>query len=515
MAQLKITSENWRKDKRTLELSDDDGTGAYFMVDKAGWKEARRKAISSLQASTIAADAIVSGSVARSIGASLGDTLSVKAMGAVGDGTTDDTAAINAALLASRRVYVPPGTYLVTTIMVPSLTTFAGAGEGATIIKSVGDAPIVVSRNYVSSTGASTSGRTIIRDMTILGSANIAHTAQHGVILRDYYSTLRDLKFQDIGASAIKMTHLNDAAQSVGGTLVQNRMFNIQCTDIYGAVAIECGSDNNGKITDGVAYDIDLDHAGSSSQIGFFVGSSAGWKVTGIHTYGGNVPAEAIKMRFCDRTVVRSCYIESYLTNALLVHAASGASCFVDEIIALAADAAHDSRVVQCEAGSGNPVYQVGRVHVHKSATGNFTRAIAAAGGAVVTSEQTPVKTGVNASTITSYSVSSGSTLIGDREVIVADAGDAAYSGLNATTTSDVGTVIYNTPLNTANRAVSLPTNGLYAGLRYTIIRTANCTGAFNVTIGTGPVKSLTTAGTWARMLYNGTSWICEASGTS
>lgn len=58
--------------------------------------------------------------------------------GAVGDGVTDDTAAISAALTAAagRVLYFPPGTYLMTSRLRPaSYTHVIGAGMGVSIIK--------------------------------------------------------------------------------------------------------------------------------------------------------------------------------------------------------------------------------------------------------------------------------------------------------------------------------------------------------------------------------------------
>jgi len=55
------------------------------------------------------------GAVTRSASSKFGDTVSVKDFGAVGDGVTDDTAAITNAIAASAEVYFPKGQYRITT----------------------------------------------------------------------------------------------------------------------------------------------------------------------------------------------------------------------------------------------------------------------------------------------------------------------------------------------------------------------------------------------------------------
>jgi len=91
------------------------------------------------------------GGTARSIDSRFKDTISVKDFGAVGDGSTNDTAAIQNALDAAvatatkANVYLPPGTYIVhDTITIPSNTYFYGAGE-ASIIKMQDDIDVVKS----------------------------------------------------------------------------------------------------------------------------------------------------------------------------------------------------------------------------------------------------------------------------------------------------------------------------------------------------------------------------------
>ena len=70
------------------------------------------------------------GAVARSTSSKLGDTVSVKDFGAVGDGMVDDTAAIQLAITAgaNKTIYIPAGTYVVTALTVSSPCRLFGEG---------------------------------------------------------------------------------------------------------------------------------------------------------------------------------------------------------------------------------------------------------------------------------------------------------------------------------------------------------------------------------------------------
>ncbi len=70
----------------------------------------------------------------------LDDYISVKDYGAVGDGTTDDTAAFNAALVTEKAIRVPAGNYRITSTLsvTDNNVTMIGEGERLSIIKFTG-----------------------------------------------------------------------------------------------------------------------------------------------------------------------------------------------------------------------------------------------------------------------------------------------------------------------------------------------------------------------------------------
>jgi hypothetical protein len=75
------------------------------------------------------------GAVDRTVANKLRENVSVKDFGAVGDGITNDTVAIQAALNSgAKRVFVPAGTYVITaTLTIPDNVSLEGDGIGATI----------------------------------------------------------------------------------------------------------------------------------------------------------------------------------------------------------------------------------------------------------------------------------------------------------------------------------------------------------------------------------------------
>lgn len=112
------------------------------------------------------------GGVSRTASSKLLEFASVKDFGAVGDGVTNDTTAIQNALNVAKKVYFPAGTYIHTAeLTVPSFTTVYGDGAGVSILQTA--------TSSISQLGATSGTNIIVRDMkfkqtTTAGTAYIA-----------------------------------------------------------------------------------------------------------------------------------------------------------------------------------------------------------------------------------------------------------------------------------------------------------------------------------------------------
>lgn len=131
------------------------------------------------------------GAVSRGLASKLSDTVSVMDFGAKGDGTTDDTAAIQAAITAGKTILFPGATYLVSgALSVPAQRILVGEGRSNTVIKNgVTDTTILKVAN------AGTATRTL--EITIRGiyfQSNQAATSTILDLRGSSYLTLDDVQ---------------------------------------------------------------------------------------------------------------------------------------------------------------------------------------------------------------------------------------------------------------------------------------------------------------------------------
>jgi hypothetical protein len=121
------------------------------------------------------------GQVASALADLLGQSLDVRAFGAVGDGVTDDTVAIQAACANGGAVFVPDGIYMTSSaITLPSNTLLFGNGRGRSIIRAMA----AHTGTVITNTGAAGAGNTgiVVRDIEVDGNkgargsgANLVH----------------------------------------------------------------------------------------------------------------------------------------------------------------------------------------------------------------------------------------------------------------------------------------------------------------------------------------------------
>lgn len=113
------------------------------------------------------------GAVERTVEGKLRESVSIKDFGAVGDGTTDDTAAIQAALTAGVRVYVPPGTYKVTGAL--SVSSSAGAPRSL-ILHGDSTASVIAfsGGGYLSLSKSNYTSDFVLRDLSFTSDGNAA-----------------------------------------------------------------------------------------------------------------------------------------------------------------------------------------------------------------------------------------------------------------------------------------------------------------------------------------------------
>lgn len=130
--------------------------------------------------------------------------VNVTEYGATGNGTTDDTTAILAAMTAAGfgEVFFPAGTYAVTTLALTGKScSLRGQGE-ASVIKGTTNAPVLDLTGYLSPADMKT--RRYMRDFAIRGDNTSGHTGNHGIYAPSTVAmTFADISTAETGGSGL------------------------------------------------------------------------------------------------------------------------------------------------------------------------------------------------------------------------------------------------------------------------------------------------------------------------
>jgi len=164
----RVPGQIWLTDGAGYKFRLETSTGTQIGV----WDNITSQDTGSVGLTASAIGYTASGStVARTVQAKLDEVLSVKDFGAVGDGLTDDTAAIQNAINAATVLYFPAGTYLCNQLTLKSDLTMYGDGALSTIQQNTGTALLY---------GLSSGAGAYIEKLTIRGLRLLGKVATSG-----------------------------------------------------------------------------------------------------------------------------------------------------------------------------------------------------------------------------------------------------------------------------------------------------------------------------------------------
>lgn len=253
----------------------------------------------------------------------------VKDYGATGNGTTDDTAAIQTAINASSqgsRVYFPPGTYIVSdTINMKKSRYYFGADRELSTIKQANGAnldAVMASEGWLSSSATTSDNPIHISHLGINGNkANQTGGSGHGLAVITFWCQIEHLEIINTRGNGLHLTSARRDGVEISGTSVEAHIehIDVRFADGYGIRVFDPTATIQ-SVTDGWLIDCIIQVALSD---GIRVDCSAGWLVQGCHVYGAR--KNGIHMGRADSTRVIGNYIETW-----------GASTTVDTYAAIA-----------------------------------------------------------------------------------------------------------------------------------------------------------------------------------
>lgn len=215
---------------------------------------------------------------------------SVKNYGAVGNGTTDDTAAIQAGIDAvsaagGGTLLLPEGTYIAAGLQIKASVYLQGAGERATTLKLKNSANtyLIADTRYVNNVLYS-SGPYGISSLTLDGN-NANNTSGSCLIIQTFASTFRDLTIQYSPEHGVITTTVTANGSNILNTVPDNRFEN--CHFQYNKKCGVYGKDNNNILADQMFLGCTWFANGQSGFYQVLIDRAPGWIFSDCRWYSG------------------------------------------------------------------------------------------------------------------------------------------------------------------------------------------------------------------------------------
>ena len=236
----------------------------------------------------------------------------VKLYGALGDGTTDDTAKIQAAIddaVPGSIVYFPDtGPYLINGIIYKEslyyLGTFHGGGTTTLKLKDSATAAAMFIDDHYENNDTTASLRSVFENLTFDGNRT-NNTAGHGFIVQGQRNYWLDCVIKNCDEDGIHFTGVTKDSTPITENCVGNRIERCWIKDV----------DNRGiwgpdgsRFTDG--FVLNSVFSGIDGESGIHVQSGSGWKISGNHFWG--MQKNAIYVKNGGYCIVDGNYIEGY-----------------------------------------------------------------------------------------------------------------------------------------------------------------------------------------------------------
>ena len=480
------------------------------------------------------------GAVNRTAQDKMREIVSAKDFGAVGDGVTNDTSALQAFLNACKdgRGYIPPGKYKITSTLYvyPQYcyniegATWDNAGTTGTVIYNSGTGNAITLDNEPY-TPPNYDSQIRFANLTVLGNA----LSQNGFYVRHAMIYLENVWSIYNGANGIylergyssafkQVTCANNAQNGLSVSYAGNALRFDHCVFNGNSTAGGyAGAYLNGNVSGynyGVVFnscDFTGNGASAASGTGIIIQYSRGVSLIGC--YGESNKSNSI---YSDSTTynlaVIGCYWQDSTTSITSVdglvydnnHHQSVSATTTININAGMASGRYQTRMFGNTYAGGATANPTGGAsenlqvwYTAAPTAGTWKR------GDIVWNSNLQ-NGGGNWGWVCLSPGTPGTWLpIGQLPYTYANVGDA---GITLTPFASFTTNFWQSPL-TANRAVTLSTTGAVSGVKFRITRGTGSTGAFTLDVGTGPLKSLAT-GQWCDVEYDGSTWRLAAFGS-